>query len=78
MALPAEAQAEPNGLSFMQNQMTNVMHNVDDLFGEDVNLTMATPATELRWRTDEQRRRGCCQYVPPPSSLSATRRLGSH
>lgn len=72
MALPAEPQAEPNGLSFLPNQMSNVMPNVDDLFGEDVgvNLTMGPPATELRWRADEQRRRGCCQCVAPYSPFT--------
>lgn len=73
MALPAENQPAANGptgsngMNFLPNQLSNVMPNVDDLFGEDVgvNLSMSPPATELRSRIDTLRRRGCCQCVPP-------------
>lgn len=67
MALPVESQPAPNGLNFLPNQMPNVMPNVDDLFGEDVGVSLSVPASasELRWRIDDLRRRGCSQYVAP-------------
>lgn len=51
------------------------LNNVDDLFGDDVGLSLPvrTQSKQLHQRLDELRSRGCCQCVATNISQSGLR-----